>query len=32
MLPDLRVLTVAVGRSIPGVASLAVITLLLVYV
>jgi voltage-gated sodium channel len=32
LLPDLRVLTVAVGRSIPGVASLAVITLLLVYV
>ena len=31
MLPDLRVLTVAVGRSIPGVASLAVLTLLLVY-
>lgn len=31
LLPDLRVLTVAVGRSIPGVASLAVITLLLVY-
>ena len=32
LLPDLRVLTVAVGRSIPGVASLAVVTLLLVYV
>jgi voltage-gated sodium channel len=32
LLPDLRVLTVAVGRSVPGVASLAVITLLLVYV
>ncbi|HEX6695215.1 MAG TPA: ion transporter [Solirubrobacteraceae bacterium] len=32
LLPDLRVLTVAVGRSIPGVASLAAITLLLVYV
>jgi voltage-gated sodium channel len=31
LLPDLRVLTVAVARSIPGVASLAVITLLLVY-
>ena len=31
LLPDLRVLTVAVGRSIPGVASLAAITLLLVY-
>lgn len=32
LLPDLRVLTVAVARSIPGVASLAVITALLVYV
>jgi voltage-gated sodium channel len=32
LLPDLRILTVAVGRSIPGVASLAAITLLLVYV
>jgi voltage-gated sodium channel len=32
LLPDLRVLTVAVARSIPGVASLAVITVLLVYV
>jgi voltage-gated sodium channel len=32
LLPDLRVLVVAVGRSIPGVASLAAITLLLVYV
>jgi voltage-gated sodium channel len=32
LLPDLRVLTVAIGRSIPGVASLAAITLLLVYV
>jgi voltage-gated sodium channel len=32
LLPDLRVLTVAVARSIPGVASLSVITLLLVYV
>jgi voltage-gated sodium channel len=32
LLPDLRVLTVAVARSIPGVASLAVITLLLVYI
>ena len=31
LLPDLRVLIVAVGRSIPGVASLAVISLLLVY-
>lgn len=32
LLPDLRVLTVAVGRSLPGVASLAVLTLLLVFV
>jgi voltage-gated sodium channel len=32
LLPDLRVLTVAVGRSVPGVASLAALTLLLVYV
>jgi voltage-gated sodium channel len=32
LLPDLRVLTLAVLRSIPGVASLSVITLLLVYV
>jgi voltage-gated sodium channel len=32
LLPDLRVLTVAVARSIPGVASLAVITVLLVFV
>jgi voltage-gated sodium channel len=32
LLPDLRVLTVAVGRSVPGVASLVAITLLLVYV
>lgn len=32
LLPDLRVLTVAVGRSIPGVASLAAISALLVYV
>jgi voltage-gated sodium channel len=31
LLPDLRVLVVAVGRSIPGVASLAAMTLLLVY-
>ena len=31
LLPDLRILTVAVGRSIPGVASLAAMTLLLVY-
>jgi voltage-gated sodium channel len=32
LLPDLRVLTVAVARSLPGVASLAVLTVLLVYV
>lgn len=32
ILPDLRVLLVAVGRSIPGVASLAVMAVLLVYV
>lgn len=32
LLPDLRVVIVALGRSLPGVASLAVITLLLVYV
>lgn len=32
LLPDLRVLTVAVGRSLPGVASLAVLTVLLVFV
>ncbi len=31
LLPDLRVLVVAVGRSVPGVASLAVMTLLLIY-
>jgi voltage-gated sodium channel len=31
LLPDLRVLTVAVARSIPGVASLAALTVLLVY-
>lgn len=31
LLPDLRVLVVAVGRSIPGVASLAAMTLLLIY-
>ena len=31
LLPDLRILTVAVARSIPGVASLAAITVLLVY-
>lgn len=32
LLPDLRVLTVAVGRSLPGVASLAVLTIVLVFV
>jgi voltage-gated sodium channel len=32
LLPDLRVLTVAVARSIPGVTSLAVLTLLLIYI
>ena len=32
LLPDLRILLIAVGRSVPGVASLAVMTLLLVYV
>jgi voltage-gated sodium channel len=32
LLPDLRVLVVAIGRSVPGVASLAAMTLLLVYV
>jgi voltage-gated sodium channel len=32
LLPDLRVVIVALGRSIPGVVSLAVITTLLVYV
>lgn len=32
LLPDLRILTVAVARSLPGVASLAAISLLLVYV
>ena len=32
LLPDLRILVVAVGKSIPGVASLAVLTLLLIYV
>jgi len=32
LLPDLRVLTVAVARSVPGVAGLAALTLLLVYV
>jgi voltage-gated sodium channel len=32
LLPDLRVLTVAIGRSLPGVASLMVIALLMIYV
>ena len=32
LLPDLRILVVAIGRSIPGVASLAAMTLLLVYI
>jgi voltage-gated sodium channel len=32
LLPDLRVLTVAVARSVPGVASLAGMTVLLVYI
>ncbi len=32
LLPDLRVLVVAVGRSLPGVGSLAAMTVLLVYV
>jgi voltage-gated sodium channel len=32
LLPDLRVLVTAVGRSIPGVLSLAVMTVLLIYV
>lgn len=32
LLPDLRVLTVAVARSLPGVASLTVLAVLLVYV
>ena len=32
LLPDLRILVVAVGKSIPGVASLAGLTLLLIYV
>lgn len=31
LLPDLRVLFAAIGRSLPGVASLAVLTLLLIY-
>jgi voltage-gated sodium channel len=32
LLPDLRVLTVAIGRSIPGVASLSVLALLVVFI
>ena len=32
LLPDLRVLVLAVGRSLPGAASLAVMTVLLIYV
>ncbi|HEX6023432.1 MAG TPA: ion transporter [Solirubrobacter sp.] len=32
LLPDLRILTIAVARSVPGVASLAGLTLLLVYI
>lgn len=32
LLPDLRVLTVAIGRSLPGVASLAVLALLVLFV
>ncbi|MBA3861651.1 MAG: ion transporter, partial [Solirubrobacterales bacterium] len=32
LLPDLRVLTVAVGRSLPGVASLGVLAVLMLYV
>jgi voltage-gated sodium channel len=32
LLPDLRVLTVAVGRSLPGVASLGVLTVVLLFV
>jgi voltage-gated sodium channel len=32
LLPDLRILIVAIGRSIPGVGSLAAMTLLLVYI
>lgn len=31
LLPDLRVIVVAIGRSVPGVSSLAAMTLLLVY-
>jgi voltage-gated sodium channel len=32
LLPDLRVLTVAIGRSIPGVASLSVLALVVVFI
>jgi voltage-gated sodium channel len=32
LLPDLRILTVAVGRSLPGVASLGVLAVLMLYV
>jgi voltage-gated sodium channel len=32
LLPDLRVLTIAIGRSIPGVASLTVLALLVVFI
>jgi voltage-gated sodium channel len=32
LLPDLRVLTIAIGRSIPGVASLSVLALLVVFI
>jgi voltage-gated sodium channel len=32
LLPDLRVIVIAIGRSVPGVSSLAAMTLLLVYV
>jgi voltage-gated sodium channel len=32
LLPDLRIIVVAIGRSIPGIGSLAAMTLLLVYV
>ena len=32
LLPDLRVLTIAIGRSIPGVASLSVLALLVIFI
>ncbi len=32
LLPDLRVLTIAIGRSLPGVASLSVLALLVVFI